>query len=588
MLVQAPLRAAMRSLLSVGVVTATGLSLLAWIAAPHAWQPAGVAAASVLAPLGAVLLVPIALRPALTPKRPLRGVLLGLAACGVALAVAAGRRDLTAASLVCLFATLAAFPLWPELSDVRARREGWGLLLGATTAVSALFLMDRPPGQFTAVLAFILIAALAAAVWGLFLLGRHAPLEATHATALVRPVYEQHAGAGVSPFALMADKRHFWSNDGKAFLAYASRAGVNVVLGPGIGPSQSLPGLNQQFREECRRRGWEIAFYQVAEPAGDGLGFGVRYRIGSEAIVDLNALTLDGPSMADLRHEVSRGRRHGVTVSVTPENELAGETRSAIDAIAATWARRHALGEMAFSVGRRSDKPDVPTTVGLAYDGRGHLAAYTTWLWLPAAAGVVLDEVRRLPGAPAGAMDLLLFTCMDQFRGRATWASLGVAPLAGAAQAGRLARLESFLLRQLGISTASATLYSFKGKYQPRWEPRYMVVERFADWPAAILAGLLLHYPSIEERCHRLVPSRLRSLPSARLTLGASATLLATGLTGIVAATFQSHEGHPLYPLRAAIQTPAHVLPLTGPSESRPTPTSAPTSETGRDSAGDR
>jgi hypothetical protein len=230
---------------------------------------------------------------------------------------------------------------------------------------------------------------------------------------------------------------------------------------------------------------------------------------------------------------------------------------------------------MSFSVGRRADPPDAPTTVGLAYDQTGRLIGYTTWLWLPAAAGIVLDEVRRLPGSPGGTMALLLYTCLAQFRGRATWASLGLAPIAGATQAGRLARFEGHVLRGFRVAPA-ASLFSFKGKFQPRWEPRYMVVDRLADWPAAILAALLLHYPAIEQRLGRLVPPLVGGLRPARaLSVG----LLASGAIALVVATVQSREGQPLYLVRNAVQTPAG-LPFTGSSGPSPKP--------GQDSAGDR
>jgi phosphatidylglycerol lysyltransferase len=142
----------------------------------------------------------------------------------------------------------------------------------------------------------------------------------------------------------MQDKRFFWSHDGKAFLAYAGRVGINVVLGRGIGPEESVRSLYREFREESRQHGWRIAFYQVPASMSAALAFGLRYRIGSEAILDLKALTLDGRAMSDLRHEVSRGRRNGVTTAIAPAPELDDRTRAEMGAIAATWLRRRALG----------------------------------------------------------------------------------------------------------------------------------------------------------------------------------------------------------------------------------------------------
>jgi phosphatidylglycerol lysyltransferase len=136
---------------------------------------------------------------------------------------------------------------------------------------------------------------------------------------------------------------------------------------------------------------------------------------------------------------------------------------------------RH-FGEMGFSVGRNDDVPAVPTSVGLAHDADGQLVAYVTWLSLPAARGVSLDAMRRRADAPGGTMDLLLYTGLKHFKGRAAWASLGLAPAGG---------------------PSADSLSAFKSKFRPRWEPRYMVSERLIDWPMVAASTVLLHYPRL-------------------------------------------------------------------------------------------
>jgi hypothetical protein len=159
-------------------------------------------------------------------------------------------------------------------------------------------------------------------------------------------------------------------------------------------------------------------------------------------------------------------------------------------------------------------------------------------------------------------MDLLLYSCLDQMRHQATWASLGLAPLAGAEHADRLARLEAALLQRLGINGASASLFAFKGKYQPRWEPRYLVVERAADWPAAALATFLVHYPRWDQRLVRRVPSRLR-LAQGQAAAAVSFALLLAGLAGVVTAAAFSRQGHPFYAVHTAVHAQTGLLAAT-------------------------
>jgi phosphatidylglycerol lysyltransferase len=249
-----------------------------------------------------------------------------------------------------------------------------------------------------------------------------------------------------------------------------------VVLGPGVGPAAALPSLYAEFRAESHRRGWRVGFYQVPQAMAEEFGWGHGYRIGSEAIVDLPSITLEGPMMAKLRHEVSRAHRNSVTVTMVPDAAISLQTRRAMRGLTEMRIQNRHFGEMGFSVGCSDDVPAVPTTVGLARDAEGELVGYVTWLSLPAARGVSLDAMRRRADAPGGTMDLLLYTGLEHFKGRAAWASLGLAPAGGAAACG---------------------LSAFKSKFRPTWEPRYMVTERLIDWPAVAAATLLLHYPRL-------------------------------------------------------------------------------------------
>jgi lysylphosphatidylglycerol synthetase-like protein (DUF2156 family) len=121
-------------------------------------------------------------------------------------------------------------------------------------------------------------------------------------------------------------------------------------------------------------------------------------------------------------------------------------------------------------------------------------------------------------------------------------------------------------LTRLGIASVSASLVSFKGKFQPRWEARYIVAEKASDWPALGVATLFLHYPELEQRVHRFVP-QLSWRRQTRVAAALAGALLAAGTSGILVAAAQSHEGHPLYQARLAANYVGTVLPPTGPKQ---------------------
>lgn len=453
-------------------------------------------------PIVALALAGLALYLATRPKRAFGRVLLVLAVAAALLSLKSGRQALVVAALLDGFVALLAGSLWSEEGDRVSSRLGWSLLgvAAAAVAVSAWLVLNQHGGPHaTPGFTLPLVLAFAAGVWGLILLDRNPPVPGRWDPAVL-PMYLAAGRSGVSPFSLMRDKRHFWAADRGSFLAYACRAGVALALGPAIGPIGTSATVFQEFRSACTRRGWRPAFYQVPDETVADLPEGRDFMIGSEAFVDLESFELKGRAMANLRHQVTKAQRMRVDVETLPEPETPWSVRSAMRQLSAEATAHSLLGEMSYSVGGGDEPPLVERTVGLAFDCERRLVGYVTWLWVPAAEMVVLDEVKRGPQAPAGTIELLIATSLQEFRGRARRASLGLAPLAGARHAAGLAVAEAFLCKLLGLRSVSPGLYAFKAKFGPVWEPRYLVVERLTDLVPVLLALFLVHYPGLPRR----------------------------------------------------------------------------------------
>ena len=509
-----PLGAVVRALLTLTAVAVALLALQAWALGPphHHHRSAGEVALVFMASgkvLGAIALAGAALYLATRPKRAFQRILLLLTVLAAVLAMAAHQPALIAIAVGDCLAALLAASLWPEVGDPRSSRAGWLLLCAATGITAWLLLLQQPDRRMGFLFTLLLILAFVAVVSGLALLDRNPPLPATWDLPAATSLYRANARSGVAPFALMRDKRHFWAHDHGSFLAFGCRAGTALALGPAIGSEGSARGLQQEFRAACLRRGWRPAFYQVSERTAGELPSTFQIAIGSEAFVELESFGLEGPEMAKLRRDVARARREGVSVQVLPESGTPHDLRSELRRLEEEAVHRQRLGAMSFSVGHLDDAPQVERTVGIARDREGRVAGYVTWLWLPAATTVVLDRVVRRADAPPGTMDLLITTCLEQFRGRTARASLGLAPMTGGNQAARLAMAESVLRRFFGISSLAPGVYSFKAKFNPTWEPRYLVVDRLLDLVPVLFATFLLHYPELTRRLQNLSRPRL-------------------------------------------------------------------------------
>ena len=489
-----PHAAALRALLTLVAVADALAGLYLWYL-HHRGSRAGIhAALAALAPvrlLAAIALVGATLYLATRPKRAFQLVLVLVAVGGALLALSSSQFPLIAIAVADAVAALLAGSLWRELGDPLASRFGWILLGAAAAGAGCLFVVQHPDHRLASALTLVLVVAFAAGISALALLDRNPAMRGELDLGAAVTVFVSHARSGIAPFALMRDKRQWWDAGRTSFIAFGCRAGVAMALGPALGPPGQAARLEDEFRASCRRRGWRPAFYQVPEEQAERLSAMIRLPIGSEAMVDVDAFDLEGRRVANLRHGVARARRAGISVQVLREESLAPEVRAAMRRLASTSVAKMRLGEMTFSVGRSDDPAGVERTVGLAFDAEGALVAYVTWLWVPAASTQVLDEVRRDQSAAPGSMELLISTCLLGFRGKARRASLGLAPSAVGGGRPRL-RLPA------------AGLASFKAKFVPSWEPRYLLVDRLIDIPAVLAALLLLHFPGIAHRIYEI------------------------------------------------------------------------------------
>src|SRR5262249_44827491 len=217
---------------------------------------------------------------------------------------------------------------------------------------------------------------------------------------------------------------------------------------------------------------------------------------------------------AAVRHAVARAKRGGISIrcwqgEVIPESVFAGMKR-----ISAAWLHaHHSRNQMGFSMGRFPVdwSSDLLTTAALGSDGE--VQAFVTWTPLYAGDGWTLDTIRRAAETVPGTMEYLIAASVDwaQTRGYRHM-SLSLAPLAGlsnelkeltaappprrwriSSSARLLQRTVAYLHRRGLLLGNYRSLSFFKQKFQPVWEPRYLVVEDLSALPRVLHALASVH-----------------------------------------------------------------------------------------------
>ena len=278
--------------------------------------------------------------------------------------------------------------------------------------------------------------------------------------------------------ALLGDKRFLWSEAQNAFLMYAIEGRTWVAMGDPVGAESEWPELVWRFRELAARYEGYPAYFQVRAthlPLYLDLGL-VTVKLGEEARVPLAEFSLEGPRRAALRQAWRRAEREGASFAVLMPPAVASEL-PALGAVSEAWLVHKRTREKRFSLG--TFDPDYVAACPVAVVKRdGAIIAFAN-LWAGTAREeAAIDLMRHTPEAH-GIMDylfveLLLWAKTTGYR----WFNLGMAPLTGiehrplAPLWNRLAAL---------AYTHGELFYNFQGlrkykeKFDPVWEPRYLV-----------------------------------------------------------------------------------------------------------------
>ncbi|HEY5760129.1 MAG TPA: bifunctional lysylphosphatidylglycerol flippase/synthetase MprF [Steroidobacter sp.] len=325
----------------------------------------------------------------------------------------------------------------------------------------------------------VAVAGLGIALWQLLRPSSGAPVLPSHeelarASDIVRTQPSAEAN-----LALMGDKHLLFSTQGNAFIMYGRQGRSWISLFDPVGRESEWPELIWRFIELATDHGGRATFYQVR---GDSLPLyldaGMRaFKLGEYAYVQLQDFTTKGSKRSHLRQAINRGERDGLEFALAQPEEVATllpQLRLVSDA----WLEEQETREKGFSLG--SFEPAYLSRQPFAIvRQQGQIVAFANLLCTQQKSEASVDLMRQLPLAPPGTMDFLFTKLMLYFQSEGYQRfGLGMAPMSGMASHELAPRWHRFgrLLFDYG-----ETFYNFRGlrgfkdKFDPVWEPRYLV-----------------------------------------------------------------------------------------------------------------
>ncbi|HEY2256354.1 MAG TPA: bifunctional lysylphosphatidylglycerol flippase/synthetase MprF, partial [Variovorax sp.] len=350
--------------------------------------------------------------------------------------------------------------------------------VGYTNRLWWQFELDAQAPRSLRALLGVVLTALAVGLWQLLRppsgrLASPSPEEIDRAAALVRA---NPAAEGC--MALCGDKHFLYSPSGKSFLMFGKQGRSWISLYGPFGERGEWPDLVWRFVEMATEHGGRPAFYQV-RPASLPmyLDCGLQaFKVGEHAHIDLPDFSLKGGKRADLRSGLNRGEREGLDFEVVAPPSVA-ELLPQLRAVSDAWLERQKTPEKGFSVGR-FDEDYVGRLPVATVRHQGRLVAFANLLVTATVEEASVDLMRFHPDAPPGTMDFLFARILLYLQaGHYQRFGLGMSPMAGMATRRRAPRWQRVgrLLFEYGERFYSFRgLYSFKDKFEPVWEARYL------------------------------------------------------------------------------------------------------------------
>jgi phosphatidylglycerol lysyltransferase len=354
----------------------------------------------------------------------------------------------------------------------RTRHASWFLgsldVLGVGAALFAAFSLYRP-------LAFRL---------------RTLPHERAQAARLLA----SYGRSSVDHFKLASDKSFFFGPGASCFLAYRAAWGFAIVLGDPVGRPEAVEPTLRGFGDFCAGNGWRVAFHQAGPDLLDTYR-ALRYdvlKVGEEGIVDLGVFVSRTANGSSFRRVRNRGEKLGLRVERS-EPPLSRELLDELEAISNEWMSLPGRRERGFTLGRFVRNEIAVTPVFVGRDSSGRALAFMNQIpcWPPG--DTTIDLMRHRADIPNGTMDFLFHEAMTSLATRHRRFSLGLAPLAGVGDrpgASLEERAMHQIYERLNRFFSYKGLRSYKSKFEPIWEERFLV---YQGGPAGLVnAGIAL------------------------------------------------------------------------------------------------
>lgn len=277
--------------------------------------------------------------------------------------------------------------------------------------------------------------------------------------------------------SLLGDKEIIFDDSKNSFIMFGKSGHSFVAMGDPIGDEKTFGSCIWKFYNHCKANKKETVFYEINKNyLNYYLDVGLSFlKIGEFAQVHLENFTLDGSDAKPLRHAFNRVEKEGYTFEVIPVEKVP-EILDDLESISNEWLQDKNAKEKGFSLGKFTKEYLLNFPVGVIKKDN-KILAFGNLLETDNKEEISLDLMRYRNEAVHGTMDYF-FICVINYGKENGFKkfNLGMAPLAGIEDntASFWNKIERAIFSHGEHFYNFKGLRSFKDKFNPQWEPRYI------------------------------------------------------------------------------------------------------------------
>lgn len=292
----------------------------------------------------------------------------------------------------------------------------------------------------------------------------------------------KYADNSISYLALEPDKKWYFPDTVDGVASYAQSGNVLVVCGEPICDPKRMPAFLAEMKIWAKEQGVHLIFLFILKKnlaLFKKFGFGSG-KIGEEAVFDLASYNLSGGKIAKVRAAINHARKAGIRVFEYRPLEASDQTiEQQFQKISDEWLEKKQTSRLQFALGDTGFSFPYDKRYFYAIDQNNKIQGFMVFLPYRLGKGYMADVTRRHPDAPYGVMEILFYDSINLLKTEGTqYASLGVAPLANVKEHkhdGLFAALLSYIYENMNSVYGFKPLFHAKNKFNPIWEPIYLV-----------------------------------------------------------------------------------------------------------------